>query len=160
VETLIPIAERIAVALKARKETVAVAESSTAGLVSAALLAVPGASAYFVGGAVVYTLKARRAMLEIPDSAFAGIRGITEPAAAVFARAAREGLGVTWAVGEIGAAGPTGSRYGDPAGHSCIAIAGPVERALTIETGASDRVANMRAFARAALELLAQCIER
>jgi nicotinamide-nucleotide amidase len=158
-ETLVPIAERIAAFLKERKQTVAVAESSTAGLVSAALLAVPGASAYFMGGAVVYTLKARRAMLEIPDSAFAGIRGITEAAAMVFARAARERLGVTWAVGEIGAAGPTGSRYGDPAGHSCIAIAGPVERALTVDTGASDRVANMRAFAKAALELLAGCVQ-
>jgi nicotinamide-nucleotide amidase len=158
-ETLVPIAEKIAAVLKERKQTVAVAESSTAGLVSAALLAVPGASAYFMGGAVVYTLKARRAMLEIPDSAFAGIRGITEQAAMVFARAARERLGVTWAVGEIGAAGPTGSRYGDPAGHSCIAIAGPVERAVTVDTGASDRVANMRAFAKAALELLAQCVE-
>jgi nicotinamide-nucleotide amidase len=158
-ETLVPIAERIAAVLKERKQTVAVAESSTAGLVSAALLAVPGASAYFMGGAVVYTLKARRAMLEIPDSAFAGIRGITEAAAMVFARAARERLGVTWAVGEIGAAGPTGSRYGDPAGHSCIAIAGPVERALTVDTGASDRVANMRAFAKAALELLAGCVQ-
>jgi nicotinamide-nucleotide amidase len=158
-ETLVPIAEKIAAVLKERKQTVAVAESSTAGLVSAALLAVPGASAYFVGGAVVYTLKSRRAMLEIPDSAFAGIRGITEAAAMVFARAARERLGVTWAVGEIGAAGPTGSRYGDPAGHSCIAIAGPVERALTVDTGASDRVANMRAFAKAALELLAGCVQ-
>jgi nicotinamide-nucleotide amidase len=158
-ETLVPIAERIAAVLKERKQTVAVAESSTAGLVSAALLAVPGASAYFMGGAVVYTLKARRAMLEIPDSAFAGIRGITEAAAMVFARAARERLGVTWAVGEIGAAGPTGSRYGDPAGHSCIAIAGPVERALTVDTGMGDRVANMRAFAKAALELLAGCVQ-
>ena len=157
-DMLVPIAERIAAVLKERKQTVAVAESSTAGLVSAALLAVPGASAYFMGGAVVYTLKARRAMLEIPDSAFAGIRGITEAAAMVFARAARERLSVTWAVGEIGAAGPTGSRYGDPAGHSCIAIAGPVERALTVDTGASDRVANMRAFAKAALELLAACV--
>jgi nicotinamide-nucleotide amidase len=157
-ETLVPIAAKIAAVLKERKQTVAVAESSTAGLVSAALLAVPGASAYFIGGAVVYTLKARRAMLEIPDSAFAGIRGITEAAAMVFARAARERMGVTWAVGEIGAAGPTGSRYGDPAGHSCIAIAGPVERALTVDTGASDRVANMRAFAKAALELLAECV--
>jgi nicotinamide-nucleotide amidase len=158
-QTLVPIAEKIAALLKERKQTVAVAESSTAGLVSAALLAVPGASAYFIGGAVVYTLKARRAMLQIPDSAFAGIRGITEQAAMVFARAARERLGVTWAVGEIGAAGPTGSRYGDPAGHSCMAIAGPVERTLTVETGASDRVANMREFAAAALELLAECVK-
>jgi nicotinamide-nucleotide amidase len=157
-ETLVPIAERIAAVLKERKQTVGVAESSTAGLVSAALLAVPGASAYFIGGAVVYTYKARRAMLEIPDSAFAGIKGITEPAAMIFARAARERLGVTWSIGEIGAAGPTGSRYGDPAGHSCIAIAGPVERSMTIDTGSPDRIANMRAFAKAALDLLADCI--
>jgi len=116
---------------------------------------VPGASAYFLGGAIVYTRESRRTLLDIPDSAFAGIRGVTEPLAEVLARGTRKRFATTWSVAEVGAAGPTGNRYGDPAGHSCIAIAGPAERAITIETGSSDRVANMRAFAAAALELLA-----
>src|SRR5215472_4627583 len=155
---LLPLAERIGAILKQRHENIAVAESTTGGLVSAALLSVPGASAYFVGGAVVYTLKARRAMLDLPDSAFAGIKSVTEEGAMILARAARTRFAVTWSIAEIGASGPTGNRYGDPAGHSCIAVAGPVERSLTVETGSPDRVANMRTFSTAALNLLLQCL--
>ena len=155
-QNLLPLAEKIGAMLKDRRENIAVAESTTGGLISAALLSVPGASAYFVGGAVVYTLKARRAMLEIPDSAFAGIKSVTEEGAMILARAARTRFAVTWSIAEIGASGPTGNRYGDAAGHSCIAIAGPVERSLTVETGSPDRVANMRTFSAAALSLLLQ----
>jgi nicotinamide-nucleotide amidase len=157
-QELLPLAQRIAEQLKARGDTIAVAESSTAGLVSAALLAIPGASAYFVGGAVVYTRQARRALLDIPDSALAGMRSASEPYALLLARTARERFATRWAIAETGAAGPTGNRYGDPPGHSCLAVSGPVERSLTLETGSADRVANMRAFARAALDLLAQCL--
>jgi nicotinamide-nucleotide amidase len=153
-QDLIPLAEKIAVILKDRRENVAVAESTTGGLISAALLSVPGASAYFIGGAVVYTLKARRAMLEVPDAAFAGIKSVTEEGAMILARAARKRFEVTWSIAEIGASGPAGNRYGDPAGHSCIAVAGPVERSITVETGSPDRIANMRTFATAALNLL------
>ena len=157
-QNLIPAAQKLGALLKDRHETVAVAESTTGGLISAALLSVPGASAYFIGGAVVYTLKARRAMLDVQDSAFAGIKSVTEEGALILARAARERFGVTWSVSEIGASGPTGNRYGDPAGHSCIAVAGSVERSMTVETGSGDRIANMRAFAAAALDLLTQSI--
>jgi nicotinamide-nucleotide amidase len=155
-QDLLPLAEKIATLLKNRRETVAVAESSTGGLISAALLSVPGASAYFIGGAVVYTLKARRAMLDVPDSAFVGIKSVTEEGAMILARAARTRLAVTWSIAEIGASGPTGNRYGDPAGHSCIAVAGPLERSITVETGIADRLTNMRTFAEAALNLLIQ----
>ena len=114
-QDLMPYAERIAEKLKARKETVSVGESSTAGLVSAALLAVPGASAYFIGGAVVYTRVSRTELLRVTEEEFAAMTGITpstEPYALLFARKIRERLGTTWAVGETGTAGPTGSRYG------------------------------------------------
>ena len=158
-EKLIPIAAKIGAMLKDRRETVAIAESSTGGLVSAALLSVAGASAYFIGGSVVYTLKARRAMLDVPDAAFANIKSVTEEGALILARAAKNRLGVTWSVSEIGASGPTGNRYGDPAGHSCIAVAGPRERSLTVETGSADRVANMRTFAEAALNLLLESLQ-
>jgi len=157
-QDLIPAAQKLGALLKDRHETVAVAESSTGGLISAALLSVPGASAYFIGGAVVYTLKARRAMLDVQDSAFAGIKSVNEEGALILARAARDRFAVTWSVSEIGASGPTGNRYGDPAGHGCIAVAGVVERSITVETGSTDRVANMRAFAAAALDLLTQSI--
>lgn len=153
-DALLPVAERVGALLKARGETVAVAESSSGGLVSAVLLAVPGASAYFLGGAVVYTAKARMKLLEIPREAVSGMRSASEPYALLLARTTRERFQSTWALSETGAAGPTGNPYGDAAGHSCLALAGPVERVITLETGQVDRVENMRAFARASLELL------
>ncbi|MBI3126241.1 MAG: CinA family protein [Candidatus Tectomicrobia bacterium] len=145
--------------LKERKETVAVAESSAAGLISAALLAQPGASAYFQGGCVVYTYASRTILLGVPAEGFKDIRPSTEEYARRLARHARERLQTTWAVGETGAAGPSGNRYGDPAGHSCIAVAGPAEKSLTVETRSAGREANMWAFARAALELLVSALE-
>jgi nicotinamide-nucleotide amidase len=153
-DQLIDLAGRIAARLKARGETIAVAESSTGGLISAALLAVPGASAYFLGGAVVYTRQARRALVAIDDAAMAGLRPSSEPYAALLARTVRERHGATWGLSETGATGPTGNRYGDAAGHTCIALAGPTARELTVETGSADRRANMRAFSARALEAL------
>lgn len=158
-QTLLPIAEEIAARLKARGETVAVSESSTGGLVSAALLSVPGASAYFLGGAIVYTKKAREVLIGLPDAAIiaAGAqKPLSEAFVKLLARTLRDQFSATWAISEIGATGPAGSRYGDPAGTACIALAGPVERSLTVQTGHDDRVANMRIFAKAGLELLLQ----
>jgi nicotinamide-nucleotide amidase len=153
-DTLLPLAEKIAALLKERGETIAVAESSTGGLISAALLALPGASAYFMGGAVVYTRAARSALLGISDAEMKGMRASTKPYALLCARRMRENNGATWGIGETGATGPTGNRYGDAAGHSCIAVVGPsIERAITLETGSADRQANMRAFAQRALDL-------
>ena len=157
-QSLFPLAEKIAARLIERKETIAVAESSTGGLIAAALLSVPGASAYFIGGAVVYTKTARTALLGIGDADMQGLRPSTEAYARLNARRVRERLGTTWALGETGATGPTGNRYGDAAGHTCIAVAGPVERAITLETGSADRQANMEAFARRALELLLETV--
>lgn len=153
---LLPLANQVATLLKQRHQTVVVAESSTGGLISAALLTVPGASSYFLGGAVVYTLEARRALFDITDDKMAGMRASTEPYALLMARTARQRLNAGWAVAETGATGPTGNRYGDAAGHTCIAVCGPIERAITLETGSHDRVGNMRAFSAAALDLLAQ----
>jgi PncC family amidohydrolase len=156
--SLLPLAEKIAALLKQRRETVAVAESSTGGLISAALLAVPGASKYFLGGAVVYTRTARAALLGITDAEMSGMRASTEPYALLCARRMRDKNGATWGLGETGATGPTGNHYGDPPGHTCIAVAGPAERAITLESGSADRVANMDAFAKRALELLVEVL--
>jgi nicotinamide-nucleotide amidase len=153
-QDLIARAEKIAHLLKDRRETMVVAESSTGGLISAALLAVPGASAYFLGGAVVYTQIARRALLDLGDISALGIRASTEAYARLLAQTAQQRFAASWALAESGATGPTGNRYGDAAGHSCIAVAGVAERAITLETGSSDRVGNMRAFSAAALDLL------
>jgi nicotinamide-nucleotide amidase len=152
------IVSRIASALIERGETVAVSESAAGGLIAAALLEVPGASRYFLGGGVVYTAVAREALLGIGAAEMAGMRSASEPYAQLAARAIRQRLGATWGLAETGAAGPTGNRYGDAAGHACLAVSGPTEAARTLETGSSDRAANMRAFALAAMALLEEAL--
>ena len=146
--------------LKARGETIAVAESSAGGVINAALVAVPGASAYYLGGSVIYTPKGRAALLGIGKDEMAEIRSASEPFATLLARRVRIHLGATWGLSETGASGPTGNRYGDAPGHACIAVSGPVEMASTIETGSADREANMWEFARRALELLESCLRK
>ncbi len=143
-----------------RGQTVGVSESSGGGLISACLLAVPGASAYFIGGAVTYTRTSHRAFLSVPDAELEGIRSSTEQYAMLNAQAVREQLGTTWGLAETGASGPTGNRYGDAAGHTCVAVAGPVEEVITVETGIDDREANMWAFAEQSFDLFERCVRQ
>jgi nicotinamide-nucleotide amidase len=159
-QELVTIAEQIAAKLIERKETIAVAESSTGGLISASLLAVPGASAYFLGSAVVYTREARRILMEIPDEAMKGIRSASEAYAGLLANRIRQRFSSHWGLSETGATGPTGNRYGDAAGHSCMAVAGPQSQVITLETGSNERLANMQMFASTALNLLLQNLSR
>ncbi len=155
---LVALARPLGEALKARGETITIFESSAGGLISAALLALPGASAYYLGGGVIYTQRARKRIAGIGREAVEGMRSSSEPYALLLAHSARERLSATWALSETGAAGPDGNRYGDPAGHSCMAVAGPTERVLTLRTGSADRVANMHAFAARALALLGEAL--
>ena len=157
---LVAIAEKIAAHLIERRQTIAVAESSTGGLISAALLSVPGASAYFLGGGVIYTRDARRILMDIPDEAMKGIRSASEPYATLLASQIRQRFSTDWGLSETGATGPTGNRYGDAAGHSCMAVAGPYPQVITLETGSNDRRANMQVFASTALNLLLQNLSR
>ena len=157
---LVPIAEKIAARLIERKQTIAVAESSTGGLISASLLAVPGASNYFLGGGVIYTRDARRILMDIPDEAMKGIRSASEPYAKLLASQIRRRFATDWGLSETGATGPTGNRYGDAAGHSCMGVAGPEPLAMTLETGSADRLANMHVFAATALNFLLQNLSR
>jgi len=158
-QTLIPLAQEVGKLLKARNEKIAVAESAAGGLINAALLAVPGASGWCLGGVVLYTLQSRLALKGIEKDMFEGMTGSTEVYALFMARAVRERFQAQWCLCETGTAGPTGSRYGFAAGHACFAVAGPLEQTLTIETGESDRLANMYAFARAGLELALDALE-
>ena len=154
---LTALADTIGPKLTARGETVAVAESAAGGLIAAALLSVPGASAFFRAGAVVYTPKARVTLLGLTRADMEGLRGASEPYAALLALRARDRFAATWAISETGAAGPDGNPYGDPAGHVCVGVSGPdgtITR--TIRTGHADRRANMAAFAHAGLQLLAE----
>ena len=146
--------------LKERKQTLAVAESSAGGLINAALVAVPGASGYYLGGCIIYTGAARAALLGITAQDMAAMRSASEPFAKLLAKRARERLGATWGLSETGASGPSGNRYGDAPGHACIAVSGPLEAVITVETGSADREANMWAFAAKAIALLESCLRK
>lgn len=155
---LTSLAASVGALLKEKQHTIAVSESSCGGLISAALVAVPGASAYYQGGTVIYTQTARQGILAITEAEMSGMRASTEPYAMLTARKLHARLGTTWVLSETGASGPTGNRYGDNAGHACFAVVGPVERSMTLETAERDREANMWAFAKTALAFLEQCM--
>ena len=159
-ESLATLGTAVGMLLKVRRETLAVAESSAGGLINAALVAVPGASAYYLGGAIVYTQAGRKALLGIGTEDMTNVRSASEPFAKLLARRVRSNLGATWGLSETGASGPTGNRYGDSAGHACIAVSGPVEAVITLETGSLDREENMWVFARRAVELLESCVRK
>lgn len=157
-DELFEAAAALAPLLMARRQTVAVAESSTGGLISAALLSVPGASAYYLGGGVIYTPRARHRLLDLKREDVRGLKSASEPYAALLAETVRRRFSATWGIAETGASGPTGNPYGDAAGHSCLAVAGAATVARTLETGRNDRRENMVAFAVAALGLLREAI--
>ena len=152
------LAAEVATELKTRAQTVAVSESSAGGLISAALLAIPGASAYYLGGGVIYTREARRILLEIPDEDVRHVVPLSEDYVTRCAVAMRTKLGATWSVAEIGTTGPTGSRYGIPAGVCWLVVDGPVRRSRLIENAGADREPNMWAYTQAALNLLHEAI--
>lgn len=147
--------------LRQRGERIAISESSSGGLISAALLAVPGASVYYAGGGVIYTGRALKGLLGLSrtDLGVKGLRSSSEPYAAFLAETVRGKHRVEWGLAETGAAGPTGNPYGDPAGHTCLAVAGMKNETRLLRTGLSDRVENMWLFAEAALDLLVEALE-
>lgn len=154
----IPAAKAAAI-LIARGERIAVAESSAGGLISAALLAVPGASAYYAGGGVIYSARAFKGLLNLDRESLGGMRSSSEPYAAFLAETIRAKHRVEWGLAETGASGPTGNGYGDPAGHTCLGVSGPISRVRTLRTGIDDRWTNMNWFAEDALELLVSALE-
>ena len=158
-DSLLPAAHRIGVLLKASGAKIAVAESSAGGLISAALLAVPGASAYYLGGVVVYTRVSRNLLLDLSDEALRSVPPNSEGMAALMADAVRARFESTWSLAETGAAGPGGNRYGHPSGRGCFAVSGPLSASVQVDTGIDDRAENMRLFAAAALDLLERALQ-
>jgi PncC family amidohydrolase len=153
------IINQVAEMLKARSETIAVAESTTGGLISARLLSVPGASAYFLGGTVIYTRASRKVFLTASAEDLQEVKPMTEEMAHFFAARVREKLTATWGIAELGIAGPSGSAYGIDAGTSVIAVSGPTDAAITINTRQSDRAKNMEAFTDSACQLLCDVLQ-
>jgi len=155
IHDLHPQALRIAEALRARREKIAVADGATGGLIMASLLTVPGALKFFVGGGVVYSFKARDALFDLPPEAYDGMTSATEDYALLQAHGIRDRLGAQWGVAESGSAGSSKHPLGVVSGRSVAAIAGPgVERVAVVETQSDDRIANMESFTRNALDLL------
>ena len=156
---ILRLADRAATLLKESNQTIGIAESSSGGLISAHLLAIPGASRYFIGGSVIYTRVAQKGLLKVTDGQMDGLRASTEEYASLNAKTIKETLETTWGLSETGATGPSGNRYGDSAGHSCVGVSGPVSRAMTIETGVGEREQNMLSFTKEAMGFLINCLE-
>ena len=156
---ILRLADRAATLLNESNQTIGIAESSSGGLISAHLLAIPGASRYFIGGSVIYTRVAQKGLLKVTDGQMDGLRASTEEYASLNAKTIKETLETTWGLSETGATGPSGNRYGDSAGHSCVGVSGPVSRAMTIETGVGEREQNMLSFTKEALGFLINCLE-
>ena len=156
---ILRLADRAATLLKESNQTIGIAESSSGGLISAHLLAIPGASRYFIGGSVIYTRVAQKGLLKVTDGQMDGLRASTEEYASLNAKTIKETLETTWGLSETGATGPSGNRYGDSAGHSCVGVSGPVSRAMPIETGVGEREQNMLSFTKEALGFLINCLE-
>ncbi|MFU7528292.1 CinA family protein [Qipengyuania sp. ASV99] len=154
-DDLAPQALRIAALLCARGEKLAVADGATGGLIAASLLTVPGALDFFVGGGVVYSFRARDVLFDLPREAYKGMRGASEDYALLQARAIRDNFHADWGLAESGSVGGSSHPSGAPAGRSVAALAGPgAELTHMIETGSDDRIDNMAAFTRNALNLL------
>lgn len=154
-EDVHPQAVRIAGLLRERGETIAVADGATGGLIAASLLTVPGALDFFVGGGVVYSFRARDVLFDLPRDAYKGMRGASEDYALLQARAIRDNFGADWGLAESGSVGGSSHPTGAPAGRSVAALVGPADEwAQVTETGSDDRIDNMHAFARAALDHL------
>lgn len=150
-----PQALRIAALLRARGEKVAVADGATGGLIAASLLTVPGALDFFVGGGVVYSLRARDVLFSLPREAYHGMRGASAEYALLQARAIAANFAAEWGLAESGSVGGSAHPSGAPAGRSMAALVGPAgEWTALLETASDDRIVNMAAFTRNALALL------
>lgn len=159
-ETLLPLAQKVAETLKARGEAIAIGESAGGGLVSAALIAQPGASAFFLGGTVIYTPQAGRAIRDRTTLNLKGLEPLTPAFAQELADGYRRQMQCDWTTSEMGAAGAAGSPYGPKPGTAVVAVSGPVSDARLVETGMDNRIDNMRAFGKAQLELLLECMAK
>ena len=159
-QILLPLAAEIGVKLKARGETVAISESSSGGLISAALLAQAGASRFYRGGGIIYTPSAFRGLMQLKKEDLGEMRSSSEPYSLLMARTIRERCRSNWGLCETGASGPSGNVYGDAPGHTCVGLVGKdTQQSRTLETGLKDREENMRLFAKEALVLLRDALD-
>jgi nicotinamide mononucleotide (NMN) deamidase PncC len=110
------------------------------------------------GGIVIYTRQGWDVLRDFEEGELEGHRSATEGNALVRARIARDRFKASWGIGETGAAGPVGNRYGDPAGHAWVAVSGPREQAVRVATGHAARLDNMHAFGAVALRLLEESL--
>jgi len=151
--------------LKKNGQNVTVFESTTAGLIQAALQAVPGASIYTTCGAVTYSSKKAVALLGADMSANpkpANGVAYKESKNSWNLRVARhmiDEVGATWCLSESGACGPTFNYPDVTSGFTSVFVTGPVEKGIMVESPHCDREANMWSFTKAGLDLLAECVK-
>ena len=149
-----PESARAGAALRGRGWRVAVAESCTGGLLGAVLTAVPGASAYMLGGVIAYDNEVKSQLLGVSPGLIARMGAVSAEVAAALALGVRERLGVEVGVGITGVAGPGSEEGGKPAGLAFVGITSPeLEKVVRLD-GDHGREANRAACVRAALELI------
>jgi PncC family amidohydrolase len=156
---ILEISSEVGNLLKEKNQTLGIVESSAGGMLSASILAIPGSSAFYLGGVVVYTKRSISGLMKITSADMLGIRSSTEECALLYARKIKNHLKCDWALSETGAAGPTGNSYGDRAGHTCIAVNGCTVSSKTIETNQSDRKENMYLFVENSLSFLYESLQ-
>ena len=127
------VAEKVHAELRERSESVATAESLTGGRLAAALTAVPGASATYLGGVVAYATSVKHDVLGVPADLVARHGVISAECALAMARGAISVTGATWGIGTTGVAGPD-RQEGHPPGTVHVGLVGPdVSTALALE---------------------------
>jgi nicotinamide-nucleotide amidase len=123
-DTVAQLAREAVELLTAMGKTVAVAESLTGGLVTAALTSVPGASVVVRGGVIAYATELKAALLGVPADLLARQGAVDPDVAAAMAGGVRQRLGATYGAATTGVAGP-GPAEGKPQGTVFVAVDGP-----------------------------------
>jgi nicotinamide-nucleotide amidase len=144
--------QRLVGLLKARGETLATAESLTGGLVGAALTDVPGVSAIYRGGVVVYATDLKATLAGVPADLLADVGPVHPDTAAALATGVRDRLGATYGLATTGVAGPD-PQEGIEAGTVYVAAAGPTAVRVRKLSLTGDRAAVRQGSVQAALEL-------
>jgi nicotinamide-nucleotide amidase len=145
--------------LTLRHQTVATAESLTAGLVAAAIAGVPGASVVLRGGLITYTELTKIALAGVARQLLADVGPVAAPTARALAVGARERCGATWGIGVTGVAGPE-PHGGHPVGTVFVGLTGPADTSVTELTLAGSRWDIRLAAAQAAISGLRALVEQ
>jgi PncC family amidohydrolase len=148
------LAVKLGEVLRKREWTLAVAETTTGGLISARIVAVPGSSAYYERGVVAYSKASKIEMLGMDEAVMGEFGAVSVETAVAMAEGTRKVSGATVGIAETGIAGPILGRSPKPAGTAYVAISGPMGSQCESFVFEGDRDAIREQIAEAALLLV------